>query len=226
MRLDLELDATGISSTAPLISFSFSGLYFTLVCLETSVGKILLKDVSRILAGFLACLYVTAACALTLPSDRDPKYNSSINPKYNSSINPTYNSSINPKYNSSANPSYNSSINPLYNSSINPKYNSSINPQYNSSLSPRYNRSLDPTKSSWSGFYVFDLDGNLSGAAVRAERGFLLFFSLSGTWQGYFAGPAARILTTEQQLTLRLLHPTLTLMQVIGNQYCFLHLMK
>ena len=139
--------------------------------LEASVEHLVWRAASRIVPVFLACLYVTAACALTPPSDRDPRYNSSINPKYNSSINPSYNSSINPKYNSSANPAY----------------NSSINPQYNSSLNPAHNSSLDPTKTTWSGLYAFDLDGDVVGVTVRAERGFLAFFNLNGIWQGYFA---------------------------------------
>ena len=109
---------------------------------------------SKVLAALLVCLCVTDAFAMDLPSNRNPKYNSSINPKYNSSINPKYNSSINPKFNSSVNPAYNSSISPSYNSSINPKFNSSINPKYNSSLNPSYNSSIDPTRSSWSCFYI------------------------------------------------------------------------
>jgi hypothetical protein len=69
---------------------------------------------SGILTGFVGLLCLTAAFAFTLPAERDPNHNSSINPKYNSSINPKYNSSANPSYNSSINPSYNSSINPRY----------------------------------------------------------------------------------------------------------------
>ena len=105
------------------------------------------RTTSRILVALLFCLCASTVFALDLPSNRDPKYNSSINPKYNSSINPKYNASLNPTYNSS----------------------------------------IDPTKSAWSGLYTFDEDGDLSGVAVRAERGFLLLFGLNGKWQGYFA---------------------------------------
>jgi hypothetical protein len=49
-----------------------------------------------------------------------------------------------------------------------------------------YNSSIDPTKTTWSGLYIFDEDSELSGVAVWAERGFLLYFGLSGKWQGYF----------------------------------------
>ncbi len=60
--------------------------------------------VAKLLIGLMTLFYVAYATAITIPSNRNPKYNSSINPKYNSSINPKYNSSINPKYNSSVNP--------------------------------------------------------------------------------------------------------------------------
>lgn len=125
----------------------------------------------HLLLAILFCLCVSSAFAIDLPSNRDPRYNSSINPKYNSSINPKYNSSVNP----------------TYNSSINPKYNSSINPNYNTSLNPKYNSSINPTMTTWSGLYIFDVECNLSGVAVRAERGFLLYFGIDGKWQGYFA---------------------------------------
>jgi hypothetical protein len=125
----------------------------------------------QILYIFLITFGTITAFALDIPSNLNPKYNSSINPTYNSSINPTYNSSINP----------------TYNSSINPKYNSSINPTYNSSLNPRYNSSIDPTLSRWSGFYTFDKSNDLTGIATRANREFLLLFGLNGRWQGYLA---------------------------------------
>ena len=124
--------------------------------------------------------------AAFLPSDQNPKYNSSINPKYNSSINPKYNSSINPKYNSTLNPEYNSSINPKYSSAINPKYSSDLNPKYNPEINPQKNASLDPKTTSWSGYHVFDLDAELLGVAVRANAKTLLYFDARTQWVGYF----------------------------------------
>ncbi|GAB5554530.1 MAG: hypothetical protein Sapg2KO_41210 [Saprospiraceae bacterium] len=119
-------------------------------------------------------------------SSINPKYNSSINPKYNSSINPKYNSSINPKYNSSINPKYNSSINPKYNSSVNPKYNSSINPKYNSSINPKYNSSIDPKLNpSFNGFYIYDLDNNIKGFAIKSPNDTLTIYDNENNYSAY-----------------------------------------
>ena len=76
--------------------------------------------------------------------------------------------------------------NPQINSSINPKVNASINPQRNLSLNPNSNFSLVPTKPLFSGLYVFDLDGNVAGVAVRANPRFLVFFDAQVKWVGYF----------------------------------------
>jgi hypothetical protein len=116
---------------------------------------------------FLAMLSGQSASA-DLSSDEDPRYNSSINPNHNSSINPKYNSSINPRYNSS--------INPLYNSELDPRYNSSINPIYNSSISP--------TSGSWSGFYLFNFEGDAIGLVVFVINKTLLAYSASLDWTG------------------------------------------
>jgi hypothetical protein len=130
-----------------------------------------------------------------IPSNRNPKYNSSINPKYNSSINPRYNSSINPKYNSSINPKYNSSINPT----ISPWIGSflfSIDGEFsgviavvNSSYGLIYNPSGD-----WLGYIVFNENNGYNLFNIEGEwAGFLLsngaeglnLFNISGEWLGF-----------------------------------------
>lgn len=124
---------------------------------------------------------------ITIPSARDPKVNTSINPQYNNRINPRYNTSIDPRYNTSIDPRYNTSIDPRYNTSIDPRYNTSIDPRYNTSLDPNYNTALDPTQSRWSGYFVFDINGNVLGVAVRANMEFLLLYDTQPRWKGYFA---------------------------------------
>jgi hypothetical protein len=132
-------------------------------------------------------LLYTSICysAITVPVDKDPNYQSTLNPNYNSSINPNYSSTINPKYNSSINPTYSSSINPDYSSSINPKYASSINPTYSSSINPTYTSSINPNYSSWSGYFLFDISCNLLGILVETGTSNYNYFNTSGTWISY-----------------------------------------
>lgn len=121
------------------------------------------------LVTFFLYLAILPLFAQIIPSNQNPKFNSSLNPKYNSNINPVFNSQINPKYNSNINPKYTANINPKYTSSTNPKYNSDLNPAFNSKINPKYNFQLNPNYGNWEGYYMFNQSAEIIGFLIYAN---------------------------------------------------------
>jgi hypothetical protein len=143
--------------------------------IEKNETNIKMKRFYTLLTGFLMSINVFGQ---NIPTDQNPKYTYSINPKYTYSINPKYTYSINPKY------TYN--LNPKYTYSINPKYTHSLNPKYTLSINPEYTSGLNPFKGSWTGKYLFNDNGELTGIMAKANNNIYLLYDTDGEWIGYF----------------------------------------
>lgn len=128
-----------------------------------------LETIKKIISVFILLLFLcfssTVVYAFTLPMDRDPKHNWSINPERTWSINPERTWSINPKHTWSVNPKHTWSINPERTRSINPKYTT-------------LNQNLL--------FYVFNVKGELLGRTLIVSKEVMLFFDLNDDFKGYY----------------------------------------
>lgn len=125
--------------------------------------------------------------AQSMPAERNPKYNPSLNPRFNVGINPNLNPALNPKFNARLNPTFNAAVNPKFNASLNPKFNASINPKFNVRLNPTFNAVINPKfNSSWLGYNLFNLDAELIGRAVRVDKQFIVLLNLDSDWVGYY----------------------------------------
>ena len=114
-----------------------------------------------------------------IPTNRNPKYNSSINPKYNSSINPKYNSSINPKL---------SQVSGLYlfngdgeSVGMFVRADSSVLNWYSSGLELRGMAASNED----GGFNLFDDDGEWQGYLLKNDSGGYNMFDIEGEWKGF-----------------------------------------
>ena len=107
---------------------------------------------------------------MTIPVNRNPKFNPRINPRFNPRINPKFNSAINPKFNPRINPRFNPRINPKFNSAINPSFNPQINPQFNVSINPNLTANIKA-------LLVYHIDSTPAFFAVNLPQnlGYIIF---------------------------------------------------
>ncbi len=143
----------------------------------------------------LAFTFLAAATEpLNIPASRNPKTTPSVNPNFTPSINPNFTPSINPAFTPGINPDFTPSINPEFTPSINPLFTPSINPNFTPSINPAFTPSIDPTKSTWTGYYVFDLDAEFFGVVVKVggNEKVMILFDTGGKWKGYFVSNGSK----------------------------------
>ena len=140
----------------------------------------------------LLCIMLTFTASgtepLNVPADKNPKVTPSIDPKFTPSINPDFTPSINPSLTPSLNPDLTPSLNPDLTPSINPQFTPSINPDFTPSLNPDFTPSLDPAKSKWTGYYLFNVNTEFAGVAVKVkdDEKVMIFFDTKGKWERVF----------------------------------------
>ncbi len=140
----------------------------------------------KLLLPTIVSIFVTLFAHAQIPQNRNPLINVVLSPQSNERISPEKNLKISPTFNWNINPYFNKALNPETNAMLNPKINSKVNPSLNELINPMRTTALNPLMGgSWTGYYLFDKNGNPKSYFIWADQMVLVNIDLKGKWLGY-----------------------------------------